>query len=908
MLTYLNLQKDSDNLLNTYRANSFEATHKLARSFISTYPCEPLGWLVLGSNFRRIGKLRYALKSFKRVLSIDATNAPAHSNLCNVFREMKLYDEALRHANWAVQHSPNLPEAHNNRGLVFLDLIQPVEARQCFSNAIRLNPNYAAAHYNLGNALIALNNMQEAEASLRRAAELDPRDSKYHNNLATVLRKLNRLSDAKSHLITAISVAPNFAEAYNNLGNVLVDLGDTTVAGNYYQKAIELNPKIAEFYINFASNLYGLGRCRECVIVCQEAIKRNSSLAEPYVILGDALRDIGDPFNAINCYKRALELDESLAKVMNNLGVAYSTISEFSEAKKYYLAALKNEPNLFEAKVNLGWLFHDGGQHSDAFNCALDVLVKSQNNSAKRLIVRCLPFLKQQCFSTEQRLIALRSLAESWARPTELVPLIQSVMLQEQRFYQLVENSSNASQHLILTALLQLLSDDEVFKRMFEITLTSAPLIGFKLEQFLTKLRHQVLIEVVGSEPISLDMLQVCNLLGLIAQQCYINEYVYTTSHSEAQLLAQIQGEISNKLQLGEPISEAYLLLVASYRSLASISNYEGLTRSSCSSALECVLRQQIREPQIEQSLRSMIPRLTEIQDVVSLAVRNQYEENPYPRWVRLNSTLDAKPINQRIRDLFPRADFTLFPTDLCPTVLVAGCGTGQQPIEVACLLKNSEVLAVDLSMASLAYAKRKALESCVNNVSFAQADILKLRELNRKFDVIESTGVLHHMRDPFEAWDILLSLLKPNGIMKIGLYSQIARRHIVKLRELIAVENIEVSTPSIVSFRQSLLQKIESEDYGWVLKSTDFYSTSGCRDLLFNVNEYRLTLPAIDSYMAKRALRFLGFEMDRSITMAYQQKFPEDKLGINLSNWHVFEQENPDSFNGMYQFWIQAC
>ena len=75
-------------------------------------------------------------------------------------------------------------------------------------------------------------------------------------------------------------------------------------------------------------------------------------------------------------------------------------------------------------------------------------------------------------------------------------------------------------------------------------------------------------------------------------------------------------------------------------------------------------------------------------------------------------------------------------------------------------------MLAVDLSLSSLCYAKRKTRELGLTNITYAQADILRLGTLPRRFDVIESSGVLHHLADPLAGWRVLLSLLRPGGFM----------------------------------------------------------------------------------------------------------------------------------------------
>ena len=176
---------------------------------------------------------------------------------------------------------------------------------------------------------------------------------------------------------------------------------------------------------------------------------------------------------------------------------------------------------------------------------------------------------------------------------------------------------------------------------------------------------------------------------------------------------------------------------------------------------------------------------------------------------------------------------------------MIAGCGTGQHPIDEAQLIQGAKILAIDLSMASLGYAKRKTREMNIDSIEYAQADILKLDTLGRTFDVIESSGVLHHLADPLDGWRRLLSMLRPNGFMKLGFYSEIARRDIVRARNLISARGYGSTPHEIRESRQYLRQVEKAENIGPVLQG-DFYSTSECRDLLFHVQEHRMTLDVI--------------------------------------------------------------
>ena len=288
------------------------------------------------------------------------------------------------------------------------------------------------------------------------------------------------------------------------------------------------------------------------------------------------------------------------------------------------------------------------------------------------------------------------------------------------------------------------------------------------------------------------------------------------------------------------------------------------------------------------------------------MKVQSQYEENPYPRWTRLPKDTSKKYLNSHIQSKFPYAGFQRLNEDRNPEILIAGCGTGQHSIGTSQLFKGAKILAGDLSIASLSYAKRKTVELGINSIEYAQADLLKLNSLGRSFDVIESSGVLHHLENPFEGFAVLLSLLRPHGIMKLGFYSGLARRDIVRVRSLISLAGIGSSSQNIRGYRKHLLGLKISENYGFATSSSDFFSTSACRDLLFHVQEHRMNLRTLNRFLKDNNLTFLGFEIDSSVIQAYKKRFLNDMPATNLEQWHIYEEENPDTFIGMYQFSIQ--
>jgi SAM-dependent methyltransferase len=182
--------------------------------------------------------------------------------------------------------------------------------------------------------------------------------------------------------------------------------------------------------------------------------------------------------------------------------------------------------------------------------------------------------------------------------------------------------------------------------------------------------------------------------------------------------------------------------------------------------------------------------------------------------------------------------------------------------------------------------------------------DILEVSLLKEKFDIIECGGVLHHMNNPSKGLRALLDILKNNGFLKLGLYSELARKDIIKAREYITTTNLQPNDEDIKDFREDVFSgKIEriSNLSNW----GNFYTMSECRDLCFHAQEYRFTINQLQETLKSNELEFLGFLLPKPVKSLYKQYFPEDKKQTNLQNWERFEEKHPHTFRRMYQFWV---
>lgn len=108
-------------------------------------------------------------------------------------------------------------------------------------------------------------------------------------------------------------------------------------------------------------------------------------------------------------------------------------------------------------------------------------------------------------------------------------------------------------------------------------------------------------------------------------------------------------------------------------------------------------------------------------------------------------------------------------------SILDAGCGTGFTTHVISSLRHDATITAIDLSKNSLSFAENYSKENNIKNTKFQLMDLNKLT-LEQNFDMIHSSGVLHHTKNPRPIFHELCKLLKPNGVFICGLYHPYGR------------------------------------------------------------------------------------------------------------------------------------
>jgi 2-polyprenyl-3-methyl-5-hydroxy-6-metoxy-1,4-benzoquinol methylase/tetratricopeptide (TPR) repeat protein len=610
-----------------------------------------------------------------------------------------------------------------------------------------------------------------------------------------------------------------------------------------------------------ARRSFDQGRFDIATGICNRVLTRDPDNVAALNILGGSLARTGKLSEAIIAAERVCLLSPGNAAFISNLSYLYSVVGNFPKAVLALARAITLDSKIPAYQTNFARL--------------VDNLEFYQATAETAVIKEAIRI----CLGNPD--MDLGSFATSW----HSLLLLDPAFIKFGTFAQNGDFTDQAE-----TVRVEELADP-LTDQFFLLGLKSLHAIDVRLEQILTFFRHFFISRLDHCDP-ALFLPFLCAL----AEHCHLNEYVYGRSDEEQRLVADLETTLDRAGDM-DPKVMLQLALLACYQAPDQAGRAELFTRAGSSQApepfghlLEITLASPARTRACEDTV-SRLPEPTDtVEHSVSATVARQYEENPYPRWRHLE--IPVLNAGQRAMGRGRR-------------ILVAGCGTGYEPLNMAVLYPEAEILGVDLSVPSLAYGKQKATEYGIRNIEFLRADILDLDQLGQQFDLISSVGVLHHMQDPVQGWRRLVTCLKPGGFMKIGLYSELARQSVIACRNWVKERGFRATPEGIRQFRQAIIELDTTSPLKDITTWTDFYSLSMCRDLVFHVQEHNLSLPRIKSILDELALQLLSMRISNPhFRHEYLSMHPDDPSLCNLDYLHGYEMHNPRTFRDMYHFW----
>lgn len=647
------------------------------------------------------------------------------------------------------------------------------------------------------------------------------------------------------------------------------------------------------------------------------------------VLKGRLLSGAGDHAAALAAYRAALKTDPTIRDAHRLAAVELFAVKRYDEAAAHLAQALDLDAKDVEAWVNLSVALARCDRADQARGAARRALALAPGHGpARDAMARALAIAVDPAITDQ----LLDDIAEAFACPGEshgpLITLTMNILYIQTEFLRLrtalherdwrgplpVDEALPEERRSLLYQLAH-----PAFARLF----ANRPIPCWDTERVFASLRAGFLdLDRRGALDAEAEREPAClALIVLMARQAHLNEHIAEISDGETAQLAALSSAVSGRFgaDADAPTTGdwARLALVAAYRPLAELDAADALLAladaETTPAALRAILEEQLvaprREAGILDSIESALPEAGAAFDPVSARVRAQYEAHPYPRWTVM-PTGGAEAPDTRMADVLGVMRAQTGAARSRYRVLIAGAGTGAQPIRFARRFPHAEVLAIDLSRASLAYATRKAAEFGVENVRFQQANLLTSPE-SAPLDEIHCSGVLHHLAEPEAGLRALVDRLAPQGLMHLALYARAARRSIEATRAAYAsarphLDIWNLTLADLRAFRRWVAREAPDSARQALPEWVDFYSASMLRDLVFPAQETTYRLSEIRSMLDRAGLRFVSFDLahDPAVLAGFDAAYPGRR--DDLDAWEEYESRQPDSFRFMYRFWVQ--
>jgi tetratricopeptide (TPR) repeat protein len=137
------------------------------------------------------------------------------------------------------------------------------EAVRHDEEALKHSPDDPMTQVNLGNLLLHVGRPQQAIEHYRVAAAAYGKDAQFHNNFGTALAQVDRLDEAYKEFHVALQIDPNFADADANVGRVMALQGKFRLAVAHFERALALDPDQPRVRASLAQTLAMMAATRQ---------------------------------------------------------------------------------------------------------------------------------------------------------------------------------------------------------------------------------------------------------------------------------------------------------------------------------------------------------------------------------------------------------------------------------------------------------------------------------------------------------------------------------------------------------------------------------------------------------------------------------------------------------------------
>ena len=259
------------------------------------------------------------------------------------------------------------------------------------------------------------------------------------------------------------------------------------------------------------------------------------------------------------------------------------------------------------------------------------------------------------------------------------------------------------------------------------------------------------------------------------------------------------------------------------------------------------------------------IPNLRVGSDARVEAVRRFYAETPFPGYPPRDSltSLRARAGRSEFARLLDRA----IAADA--RIVEIGCGTGQMSLYLA--RADRIVIGADLTRESLRLAAAAAERFRLDRVRFVETDLHLPGLRAASFDVVYSSGVLHHTPHPRASFARIARLARPGGMIVLGLYNAFARIPL-RLRRLAARLSGYRTIPFDPVLRER--QHEPARRAAWL------------RDQYHHPEEHRHTLAEVQGWFAENGVDYVRAYPSALLGADAEELFAREGDSWRLEGW----------------------
>ena len=338
-------------------------------------------------DIKSLGKLGYiawsehdydeAIRRFRRVLALDARNAPAYIHLGVSYAAQGNFDASIAAYREALVLKPDL----GNVVEPSIDLVERLRrARQ--------HPEDPAAQAHLGELYANDGRFDSAIECFEKATALAPRSPQGWLTLARYYEAEERDADAVRAYDRALALDPTRVQARNNREKLLIkhalELGKPVTITLGVNTPLTIDPDDATSYYQLGLRYLRADEADLAAMTLRRAVTLQPNHDAAHLFLGLAYTSLGSYPSAEVEYRRAIALRPTNPEAYNYLGLVYHQQQRYRQALRAFRQAIAQAPGYAVAYVNLAASHEALGQIDEALAANRQALQHDANLVALR--------------------------------------------------------------------------------------------------------------------------------------------------------------------------------------------------------------------------------------------------------------------------------------------------------------------------------------------------------------------------------------------------------------------------------------------------------------------------------------------------------------------------------------------